>query len=68
MKRTWQPPGTYTGTRAAMKAVGHARLELSGVSTPHHLWPHGGGVELSTSTPLIGPGWSGMAGHGGGAR
>ena len=39
MERTWQQPGTYTGTGEAMKAVGHARLELSGVSTPDHLWP-----------------------------
>ena len=35
------PPshGTYTGIGEAMKAVGQARLELSGVSTPDHLWP-----------------------------
>ena len=39
MERTWQQPGTYTGTGEAMKAVGQARLELSGVSTPDHLWP-----------------------------
>ena len=32
MERTWQQPGTYTGTGEAMKAVGQARLELSGVS------------------------------------
>ena len=39
MERTWQHPGTYAGTGEAMKAVGQARLELSGVSTPDHLWP-----------------------------
>ena len=39
MERTWQQPGTYIETGEAMKAVGQARLELSGVSTPDHLWP-----------------------------
>ena len=32
-------PGTYTGTGEAMKAVGQARLELNGVSTPDHSSP-----------------------------
>ena len=36
MERTWQ----HTGTGEAMKAVGQARLELSGASTPDRLWPH----------------------------
>ena len=39
MERTWQQPGTYTRTGDAMKAVGQARPELSGVSRPDHLWP-----------------------------
>ena len=39
MKRTWQQPSAYTGIGEAMKAVGQARLELSGVSTPDHLCP-----------------------------
>ena len=39
MERTWHQPGTITGTGEAMKAVGQARLELSGVSTPDHLRP-----------------------------
>ena len=30
---------TITGTGEAMKAVGQARLELSGASTPDHLRP-----------------------------
>ena len=47
MERTWQHPGIYTGTGEAMKAVGQARLELSGVSTPDHLW--------HTQTPPKGP-------------
>ena len=51
MERTWQQPSTYTGTGEAMKAVGQARLELSGVSTPDHLWP-----------PLINNVWSVVCG------
>ena len=39
MERTWHQPGTITGTGEAMKAVGQARLELSGVSTPDRLRP-----------------------------
>ena len=39
MERTWHQPGTITGTGEAMKAVGQARLELSGVPTPDHLRP-----------------------------
>ena len=39
MERTWHQPGTITGTGETMKAVGQARLELSGVSTPDLLSP-----------------------------
>ena len=44
MVRTRQHPGMYTGTGEAMKAMGQARLELSGASTPDHLWPPARGV------------------------